>query len=212
MKDEFNVGKVFDGIQLEYRYGILWKIGESELLYQPKIALGAAFNRGITGYQIGFVPANVSWVMPFYNEKGHTFKAGANFAANYNYQMYPDLQGGHLFWMSEIGLSPRLEYNYEWNKKRIGVYMQNSLLGFVSHTQNNEPYFYSFKASDFFIRPHEDMKFGSFNNYNHTNISLEFTPEITKTHSFLFEFDYIGSFYGLQFERLNYNLVWRMSL
>jgi len=212
LKDDFNLGMVFNGIQLEYRYGIAWKIGESELVYQPKLAFGAGFNRGMTGFQVGIAPVNVSWVAPFFNEGGHTLKAGANFAMDYAYQMYPDLHGGHLFWMSEIGLSPRLEYSYRWDKKHVGVYLQNSLLGFVSHTQKNDPYFYSFKAGDFFLRPHENMKFGSFNNYDHTRLSVEFTPNTGKIHSFLYEFDYMGSYYETKFERLNHSLMWRMSL
>jgi hypothetical protein len=212
LKDDFNLGMVFNGVQPEYRYGISWKIGESELLYQPKIAFGAAFSRGMTGYQINFAPVNVSWVIPFYNRDGHTLKAGTNFAANYSYQMYPDLHSGHLFRSGEIGLSPRFEYQYQWNQKRIAVSAQNSLLGFVSHTQKNDPYFYSFNASDFFIRPHEDMKFGSFNNYDHTVISVEFAPDIRKIHSFLWELDYFGSFYGTQFQRLNHSLIWKISI
>jgi hypothetical protein len=139
-------------------------------------------------------------------------KTGVNFAGNYNYQMYPDLHGGHLFWASEIGLSPTLNYQYQFNNSRLVCSFQNSLLGLVSHTEKNEPYFYSFKASDFFIHPHENMKFGSFNNYDHTKLSIEFIPHIDKIHSFLYEFDYLGIWYNTKFEQLKHNLIWRMNL
>jgi hypothetical protein len=34
---------VFNGMQLKYVYGITWKIGESELTYQPNLAFGIAW-------------------------------------------------------------------------------------------------------------------------------------------------------------------------
>jgi hypothetical protein len=166
----------------------------------------------MTGYKIGLSIVNVTWDMPIYQNDRHTLKVGANFAANYNYQLYLDLHGGHLFWGSEIGLSPVIKYQYQFNSSRIVCSLQNSLLGFVSHTEENEPYFYSFKASDFFIRPHTHMRFGSFNNYNHTQLSMEFIPNIEKIHSFLYEFDYLGIWYNTKFQQVNHSLIWRMSL
>jgi hypothetical protein len=212
LKDQFNGGMVFNGIQLEYRYGLKYTIHDHEILYQPKLAFGIGFNRGMKGYQIKIAPVHVTWTMPFYQQNGHTIKGGLNFAADYSYQMYPDLQDAHLFWASEIGVSPTIQYSYQWGSKRIGIGLQNSLFGFTSHTQTNDPYFYSLSAKDFFLKPHENMQFGSFNNYNHTNVSLEFMPDISTLHSFLYEFDYFGSFYGKKFDRLTHSLLWKMSL
>jgi hypothetical protein len=212
MKDEFNIGMVFNGIQLKYIYGITWETGGSEITYQPSLDFGIAWTREMTAYKIGVSIVNVTWYMPIYQNDGHMLRAGAHFAGNYNYQLYPDLHGGHLFWASEIGLSPVLKYQYQFNNSRIAGTLQNSLLGFVSHTEHNEPYFYSFKASDFFIRPHTNMEFGSFNNYNHTKLSLEFTPNIEKIHSFLYEFDYLGIWYDTKYQQINHSLIWKMSL
>jgi hypothetical protein len=156
LKDKFNLGMVFNGVQLEYRYGLTWHIGGAELTYEPKLAFGIGWNREMTGYQAFLAPINVSWIGPVYNQNGHMLKAGANLATNYGYQMYPDLRGGHLFWMSEIGPSPCIKYSYQWDQKRIVITAQNSLLGFVSHTQDNDPYFYSFKAGDFFVKPPQE--------------------------------------------------------
>jgi hypothetical protein len=212
LKEKFNIGMVFNGIQLKYVYGITWKIEESELTYQPSLAFGIAWSHEMTGYKISISPVNISWQIPVFQNNGHTLKTGVNFSGNYNYQMYPDLHGGHLFWASEIGLSPTVNYRYQFNHSRFIFSFQNSLLGFVSHTEKNDPYFYSFKASDFFIRPHENMKFGSFNNYDHTKISIEFIPSIDRIHSFLYEFDYLGIWYKTKFEQINHSLIWRMTL
>jgi hypothetical protein len=213
LKEQANLGMVFNGVQIEYLYGLTWMIREHEITYQPKLGLGIAFSHEIIAPQIIFSPVDVSWTMPVFSQNGHTIRAGANFAANYSWQMYPELQSGNLFWANEIGFSPIINYSYQWDNKRIGINIQNSLFGFTSHKQKVDPYwFYWMNAGEWIVTPHEDMKFGTFNNYNHTNISLEFVPDTEKRHALVYELDYFGLFYGLQFKRFNHSLVWRMKI
>ncbi|MCL2247153.1 MAG: hypothetical protein FWC10_08620 [Lentimicrobiaceae bacterium] len=221
IKDKFNLGMVFSGVQMEYRCGLMWKIHDHEIQYQPKLGFGIGFNSKMIGdvkrfpsgkekshamlsYEVKIAPINVNWIVslprnwPFKEESGHTIKVGLNFTMDYSYQAYLDLHGANMFWASEIGISPIIQYYYHWNNKKIGVRLQNSLLGFTSHTQKVDHYYYYFfalDASDWFKKPHENMRFGSFNNYNHTNISFEFVPNTNKKHSFLYELDYFGSYY-----------------
>jgi hypothetical protein len=211
LKDHNNLGMVFNGAQLEYRYGLKWTINDHEILYQPKLGFGLAFKRGMIGGQISIAPVNVTWIMPFYENNGHTIRGGANFIIDYNYQLY-QVNDGTLFWTAEIGVSPVIQYSYQWNSKRINLGLKNSLFGFSSHRQGYDPYKFLFTWKDFAVDPNKNLKFGSFNNYNHTNVSMEFIPNISKIHSFAYEFDYLGFFSGSQFHRINHNLFWRMSL
>jgi hypothetical protein len=182
-----------------------------------KLGLGLAFNRGMIGGQIHIAPVNVTWTMPFYEQNGHTIKGGFNFITDYNYQYY-ELHDGPLFWNSEIGFSPVVGYGYQWDnertqvRSRVNASLQNSLFGFTSRRQGYDPYIWSFTWKDFVVDPHKNLQFGSFNDYNHTKVSLEFVPNIFKMHSFAYEFDYLGFFYGYRFDRINHNLLWRMSL
>ena len=212
LKDQLNLGMVFSGAQLEYRYGIQWKISNHQILYQPRLGIGAAFNREMPGVQIHIAPVNVTWAMRFFEQKGHTIKGGLNFMGDYNYQAYPFLHDAHMFWNTEIGISPVVQYSFQWKNRRISAVMQNSLFGFVSHIQKYDPHYYSVEAKEFFVKPHKDLEFGSYNNYNRTNISLEFVPNVQKIHSFIYEFEYLGLFYGNKFERINHNVIWRMTL
>jgi len=217
LKEGLNLGMVFDGFQLEYRYGAHWNIKNHEICYQPAFGAAYVFQNGalkqlMDDVQIHFTPINVTWTMPLYDVSGHTFKGGLNFIADYNYQDYNDLHDDPLFWNSEIGFSPVIQYHFQWNDKRITVGLRNSLFGFTSHIQGYDPYFWQYTFKDVFIKPHTDLKFGSFNNYNHTNFSLEFVPNTAKRHSIGYEFDYLGLFYGNQFYRINHNLIWRISL
>ena len=214
IKDELNLGLVFSGVRLEYRYGLHWRINDHEIMYQPKIGFGIGFSRIKTMecYQINIAPINVTWTAPVYNQNGHTIKAGLNFAANYNYYYWEDLHDAPLFWNSEIGLSPVIRYSYQWDNRRINASLQNSLLGFISRIQGYDPYFGVLTGKDFFVKPYTDLRFGSFNNYNHTNVSFEFIPDVSKKHSFSYEFDYLGIFYGKRFDSINHNILWRVSL
>jgi hypothetical protein len=214
LKDGLNLGMVFNGGKLEYRYGIQWNINKHEIQYQPKFGVGIGVSRFRTMecYHIHISPVNVTWTMPVYEQNGHIIKVGANVITDYNYQWWEDLHDAPLFWNSEIGVSPVIRYSYQWDNKRIGVSLQNSLMGFTSHIQEYDPYFWQKTAKDFFVKPHTDLRFGSFNHYNHTTVSFEFVPNIQKKHSFLYEFDYLGFYYGNKFARINHNLIWRISL
>jgi hypothetical protein len=204
---------VFTGAQVEYRYGLLWKINGHEMLYQPELGFGAVSKRGMLLAHVNIAPVNVTWTMPFYRRDGHSIRGGANFMMDYSYQLYSELHDGPVFWNTEIGLSPVIQYSYQRDKRRINAGLQNSLLGFTSRRQGiDDPYKFLFTWKDFVVYPHQDMKFGSLNTYNHTKLSMEFTPDISRKHSFRYEFDYFGSFYGYRFERIYHNLIWRISL
>ncbi len=211
IKEQYNLGMVFSGVQLEYRYGLLWELDKHKIRYQPKLGVGAAFNRGMLGVQIHFAPVNVMWTVSLYEKSGHTIKVGANFITDYNYHYY-QLNDGTLFWTAEIGISPILRYGYQWNNKGINLTLQNSLLGFTSHRQGYDPYFWCFTWRDFVVNPNKNMKFGSFNHYNHTTVSLEFIPNVLRKHSIVYEFDYLGFYQGNRFHRINHNVIWRISL
>jgi len=79
----------------------------------------------------------------FTKKNGHTIRGGANLITDYNYHYY-ELHDGPLFWNAQIGISPVIRYCYQWNNKRISVGLQNSLMGFASHRQGYDPYFWSF--------------------------------------------------------------------
>ena len=217
LKDGLNLGMVFDGFQLEYRYGVLWKMKKHEIYYQPRFGAGYVFQKGVLkqvmdDVQLHIAPINVTWTMSFYNKNRHVINGGVNFITDYNYQDYNDLHDALLFWNTEIGFSPVIRYGYQWNDKRISIGLQNSLFGFTSHFQGYDPYFWQKTWKDVFVKPHKDLRFGSFNNYNHTNISLEFVPNTVKKHSILYEFDYLGLYYGNKLGRISHNLIWRISL
>ena len=151
--------------------------------------------------------------MPFHEKNGHTIRGGANFKTHYNYYYY-ELHDGHLFWLTQIGVSPLIQYGFQWDNRRINAALQNSLFGFTyfRHRQGYDPYVWMFDWKDWVFTANKNLKFGSFNRYNHTTLSLEFVPNIAKRHSIGYEFDYLGFYEGYHFHQINHNLIWRVSL
>lgn len=211
IKDDFNQGMVYNGPMINVQYQRLWDFSVVELQYKPKIALGVPFNRGMIAININFVPIDFSCLKSVYKSEQHLVKVGLNFTTNYSYQSYPDFQNARLFWFGEIGFSPIIEYKYKWGNRAVGVNLQNSLFGFVSRTKEYNPYFYSFQFSDFFISPHSNMQFGSFDKYNHTNFQIEFIPNTIKANYFIFGIEYISAHFNTHFQSLNYYLQWKKT-
>jgi hypothetical protein len=211
LKDEFNQGMVYNGPQIGVQYQRNWFFEKWELRYNPKIAYGLLFTRKMDLSNINIVPVDFLGIVPVYQKDGHTLRVGLNFATNYSYQMYSSQHMSNLFWYSEIGIAPCIEYTYQWKQSKIRLFVQNSLLGFVSHTESIGHYFYSYKFSDFFVRPHQNMKFGSFDKYSHTNASIEYVPNVSKKHSVSLGVEYVDCYFSKRFQTLNYYLQWKRS-
>ena len=211
LKDELVQSMVYRGPQTGFQYGRSWFFEKWELRYKPKIALGVPFNRGMIGSGFHLVPVDLSGIVPAYQDDKQTFRVGLNFATNYTYQFYPKQLGAYLFGFGEIGIAPCVEYEYQWKQSKIKVFLQNSVAGFISRTENIPHYFYSLKVSDFVVKPHQNMKFGSLNQYNHLNASIEYVPDTSEKHSILAGVEYVDCFYLNRFQSLNYYLQWKKS-
>ena len=209
IKDELNQSMVYNGPKIGFHYQRNWFLEKWELRYKPKIAYGGLFNRGMYGENFNFVPVDFSGIRTLYQKDEHKIGLGLNFVTNYTYQFYGDQIGAHLFWYSEIGIAPCVEYTYQWNHSKIKIFLQNSIVGFVSHTENLNHYFYSLTFSDFVVKPHQQMKFGSFDKYNHTNTSVEYIPNVSKKHSVALGIEYMDYYHNKRFQSLNYYLQWK---
>ena len=211
LKESLNQGMVYKGPQIGFDYQRNCFFDKWELRYKPKIAVGANFNRKMIGANFHFVPINFTGIAPVFQKEKHTLRVGGDFVTNYGYQFYPKQLGAHLFWFSEISISPCVEYEYQWNQSKIKVFLQNSIAGFVSHKEKLPHYFYSLTFSDFVITPHRNMKFGSFDKYEHLNATIEYIPNVSKKHSAVLGVEYMDCYYNSRFQSLNFYLQWRIS-
>ena len=193
IKEGFNGGMVFNGPQAVVRYELHWDAAGFDFSYNPELVLGLPLSRGMAAVNLQITPVELAFQAPVWQSARHRLLLGGEVAARYRYQEYPDLQNAHLFWFCEIGLSWRLGYAFQWQGGRLSLQWTNSLLGFVSHTPDNPPYFYSLAFADFVVRPHQTLQFGSFNRYDRTALRLE----------------YVGYYGATRYQTLNCYLSWR---
>ncbi len=78
-----------------------------------------------------------------------------------------------MFWFTFIDFGPKLYAEFPMSKNKMRIIFSNSIGGFSSRpTPAIESYYYSLTMSDFVNNAHSNMKFGSFNLLNHTNLEI----------------------------------------
>jgi len=173
------------------------------------MGVGVPFNRGMAAVNVRFTPLDISATRTVLRSPTHTLSAGLGVVADYGYEAYTAQTGARLFWQGEVGLNIVLKYDYRWEGRgTVGLTVRNSAAGFVSCTRHVEPYFYSLRFTDFFTKPHRDMRFGSVETYSHTRAEAEFRPDRARGHSFGVGVEYVDVRLGRRFRNLNCFLQW----
>ncbi|MDE5945389.1 MAG: hypothetical protein K2G93_07390 [Rikenella sp.] len=205
LKEGFNYGLVFTGpmVGVEYRHSVDYD--RMAAGYAADLRLTVPFSRGMVAYDVELKPLRAEAIF----RVAGALRIGTAIEAAYRWQMYPELQNAHLFSEGEIGLKLVARYSTAVRCCRIDLEVENSLLGFVSHTERNEPYFYSLRADDFLIEPWRGLRFGSFGRYNHTSASLFFSSaEQAAKHRFGVGVDFFSIAGAGNFQSMNYHLKW----
>lgn len=213
IKDAFNYGLVYSGINLKGGYSFVVCTKKSTFTYNPDLAFGVNFNKGVA-MAWHFKPIDLFYGWKVNKEKSKPLTIGPYFAANYNWQLYPYLQSGHMFWFTSIEIGPRIIITKFIKSKLLRLTFSNSVVGWTSRPEaGTETYFYSLKFSDFFNNAHSNMMFGSFDLFNHTNFEIEMINIKGKRLSFAYEFEYFGYYNDpkISYMAHSINLIWRVG-
>jgi len=205
-KDQFNYGLVFSGVNLDLGYAFQKKSERRIISYKGELAAGINFNKG-PGLVVRLKPVDFFYGFSI-NDKPVTI--GPYFSANYQWQLYPEIQSGHMFWFSTWEIGPQIIVKVSHHSNRITLIFSNSLLGFTSRPEpGTESTYYSLKLIDFIKNGHQNMKFGSFNNFNHTDLQLGFQNNKWKRLSLFYSFEYFGYYQdpklGIIYHSINLN-------
>lgn len=213
IKDAFNYGLVYSGINLKGGYSFVLSSDKSTFSYNPDLSFGIMFNKGIAmAWHFKPVDLFYGWRI---NKKGtKTLTIGPYFLTNFNWQLYPYLQSGHMFWFTSIEFGPRIKLVLPIKTKIFNITFSNSLAGWTSRPDpGTETYFYSLKFTDFVNNAHSDLNFGSFDLFNHTNLEIEIVSVKDKRLSFAYEFEYFGYYDDpkLSYMAHSINMIWRVG-
>lgn len=212
-KDEFNYGLVFSGLNLNLGYAYINTSEGKTFSYTPDIGFGANFNKGL-GLALQFQPIDIFYGLRVNESTNKPFTIGPYFSTNYKWQMYPELQSGKMFWFTSLEAGPRFMATIPFRNKLFKVMVANSIAGWTSRPQPaTETTFYFREFSDFVRNAHSDLKFGSYNLFNHTNIEIEWINAKDKKLSVAYEFEYVGYYKNPDFSYVVHalNLKWKIG-
>lgn len=138
---------------------------------------------------------------------------GPYFQAQYNVQNYPELHAGSISWMTSYEIGFSFKYFLTIKSKTVELSAQNSLLSLNSRTpKERDPYFFSINIGDNFSDLHSNMVFGSFNQYNQTDISVAIYFDKKKRKSLSYTFNYTGYYDGPTYNQVFHQIGYEWFL
>ena len=193
LKDEMNYGLVFRGGGISYAFTNQWQNDRSGVCYEALLGLTYMQTRTVPAANLHIRPAKICYL--FKGVYGSNLMTGPFFLADYNYQFYPDLHSGHSLWFTHIGLGGMVQYDQTIGRHRLSFSMSTSLFGLTSRQPvYHDPYFWDLSAGDIVKYFHRDLGFGSWNEYNCSELEIRWLPSENSRIIFSYEVDIMGYF------------------
>jgi hypothetical protein len=209
IKESFNYGLVHDGLNLGVEYTLTKRTENIMFSYSPEFSFGINYAQGV-GMAWYLQPVDI-----FYGWKigKHNLFIGPYFSMNYQWQLYPELQSGHLYWYSSFELGPQLMLDVFIGQTKLNIMFSNVFLGWVSRPEpqpTNEVYFYSLAASDWIGNAHQDLTFGFNNLFNNTILKIELDSD--RKVKWGYEFNYFGYFEDPKVQYMSHAITMKWKL
>jgi len=212
IKDEFNYGLVHRGLNLAGEYTFVSHRDRNIFIYQAELGFGANYNQGV-GMIWSLKPFDLFYGFNLYKDQARPVRLGPYLAGYYKWQLYPELQSGHMFWISSYEIGPRIEVSLPVKSRILHMTLSTSLASLNSRPEyKTEEYYYSLTFSDFVRNPHTNMTFGTLNTFTHTDLRLELAhPD--RGFSIAYEFEFMGYLEAPTFKYIAHsiNLIWKLG-
>lgn len=192
VKDDFNYGLVFRGMDITLGYAFIKSSDQAMITYQGSFAFGKNYNSGVGEYW-SIKPLDSYYGYRTRISRKKSLYAGPFIALQYRWHFYPDLQSGHMFWFTTMEAGPRLIFEMPCKSGNIRITLSNSLAGWASRpVPMTETTFYSLKFREFADNGNSNLRFGSFNRFNHTEFEAGLARKKGKRSSLSYVFEYLG--------------------
>ena len=210
IKDEFNYGLVNRGLHLVGEYALVSYMDKDIFCYQAELGFGVNYNQGL-GMMWSLKPFDFFYGFRLNNNPDIPLTMGPYLSGYYKWFLYPELQSGHMFWISSYEVGPRFQISLPVKSRMLHISLSSSLASLNSRPEaHTEQYYYSLTLSDFVSNPHSNISFGSVNVYNHTDLRIELVHPPEKGFSIAYEFEFMGYFQTPAFKYMAHsiNLNW----
>ena len=209
IKEAANYGLVFNGLNLVFGYDFNKKTNSRLIQYSADLAMGIDFKKG-PGINGHLKPVDLFYGFQIDAGLNKVLYLGPYLAANYQWQLYPEVQSGHMFWFTFIDVGPKANFTLPIKGKEYQFTLSNSIAGFASRPlPSTETYYYSLAFSDFVQNAHSNLKFGAFNLFNHTQVEIERLNLNEKGLALAYAFEYFGYYENPELNYLTHSIILR---
>jgi hypothetical protein len=132
VKDEKNYGLVFNGGMLNTSYLLRRHSGNHLFNYKVDFGFGPSFAKGIAGINFKLNPVKIDYCFRLAGNSSFSLYLGPYAGINYQFQLYPELQSGHMLWFTFYDLGPRLILKAEPWEQQFRFSFAAALVGLVS--------------------------------------------------------------------------------
>ncbi|MGW8316421.1 MAG: hypothetical protein ACWGNV_12530, partial [Bacteroidales bacterium] len=212
IKDQFNYGLSFGGLNLSGNYELRYGTDKLDLGYGAALEIGAVHNKGV-GLVFRLRPVDGFAGFRLISDAERKLSLGPYLSSYYMWQLYPELQSGHLFWYSSYELGPRLRAAFSLKSWEMKIAASMAFLSLNSRPEyTTERYYYSSTFSDFVKKPHSNMKAGYPGAVNHIELFLAMDRPGRKM-AFGYQFEYVGYRDTPTFQYLTHSifLEWKIA-
>ncbi len=190
IKESENYGLVFRGPSLDAGMNWTFPHKDNAWFYEFKLMVGAPIAKDIIGLNYSFKPIEAAyvWKIPV---KKFGLKIGPALKMEYNQQMYPDLQSGYYFWLTQYSAGVSAFATVNLKNSLIKVRVFNNLCGFVSRGETwEDPYFFTDQFSDVVSDMHSEFSFVSLGTFNNTFFEIQYRRNAASRLAYSYVFDY----------------------
>jgi hypothetical protein len=194
IKESANFGLVFRGPAFNYGMNWLNKNEKRIFSYEFELGAGVLFSRDIPGISFHLKPVDLAYMFKFPFEVKNLY-IGPSFEIDYSYNLYPDLQAGFDYWLTDFNLGIGALYDFNVKKSSVRIKLKSSVLGFVSRQPAyRDPYFYDIGFKYAIKHLNQDLLFGSWDKFNNTQLEISCRFKQDSRFSFGYVFDYSDYF------------------
>lgn len=201
IKEEMNHGLVFRGPGINYSFSLFKKNSQGEIHYDVLFGLTYLQTRDIAAGNINFIPLKLDYL---FSCNGGNLKLGPSLIADYNYELYPDLQSGYSYWFTNFCVGGILTYKFSIAAHKLALSLNTSIMGFTSRQPAYyDPYFFDLSLGDIMQFVHQDLTFGSWNRFNRTEFEIIWHPRTESRLAFAYVFNYHGYYVEPELSMVN---------
>ncbi|MFY0644675.1 MAG: hypothetical protein JXR19_09450 [Bacteroidia bacterium] len=210
IKEAANYGLVNQGLNIDFGFKQIQKNSNYLKAFNSELAFGINYAKGL-GMNWTLTPVDLHFAKKIESLKGFL---GAYTSFNYHFQLYPELQSGHLFWFTNHEMGLRYSTTLHIKDKPYSVQVSSSLLGFTSRPKlslEHETLFYDLSFKNIVKSQHSNLKLGLPHKFSHLNLEIQQIKEEKKwTLGYEADFIWIGGNSHLKYLTHSINLNRRL--